>query len=307
MPRACVGGWAIVTLVILFASADVRLARSEEPYASYALGLIQREIPTAGDYWEGAGGGGYLFRFFFDVDGDGVDEVFLTSSLDTFQGRSEWRAFRHAGEGSFVEYPETLRFCLSGFSSQQTPVRTTIIHYFSNRHDGEWDKFTFLRYDFENGTLTARTGIVRQEEIDALDEVLSFRESNLEAISLRDFVEDEHRAWRRVNRERWNDSSDWVRLLDYDLPGEDFTPQRAFDILLAGGRKNFLLMGGDPGMSRSQAVARPRRVPPTAEVGHTLAPLATALPSAKFGAAGLLGIVLALAAWRWLGRFRFEG
>ena len=88
--------WLLVSLVFLIQ------AKSAEPADSYLSALIE---DAGGNLWwvypKEIGGnvitppkGGYIFRIVIDLDGDGIDEVFLTTDGSVMKNGASWALYR---------------------------------------------------------------------------------------------------------------------------------------------------------------------------------------------------------------------
>ena len=86
----------IIGIVVIVCSATA-WADEKEAIESFIRPLISGLVDGPGDVWEGSGQGGYLFRFFFDVNQDGKNEMFLMSS--TYP--NQWKAYSMDSKGGY--------------------------------------------------------------------------------------------------------------------------------------------------------------------------------------------------------------
>lgn len=289
---------AIFAVIACIACPSASAAVPDEPYGSYVRNLVEEEIPTAGDVWEGAGAGGFLFRFRLDIDQDGQEELFLTSSLETFHLSSTWHAFKAASDGQYQAYSDTLYFCLRGCILGRVPGKLTL---FSWEQPMLSEPITGFRHDFQDGLLRATRGILSEEDRDALHaavaegrlEVFSPR---LEAVSLYDLLHDPDAPWVALDSDRFN-LRDYVRHPDLNLPPESFTAHAAATLLglspLIPERPHFISVSA--GASDRPLVARPAS-------GKSAAPFSVQSASVSpFPRWPLIGSALMLTVW-WIGR-----
>lgn len=87
---------ACITSVLLIFSG-VSQASETSTIAEFVRPLVGNLENGPGDVWSGSGQGGYIFRFFFDVNEDGTDELFLMSS--TFP--NAWKIYMKGVEGNY--------------------------------------------------------------------------------------------------------------------------------------------------------------------------------------------------------------
>ena len=83
----------VFALLFLLMAIGVH-AQSPQSVAEYLKPLVAAENLTEGDQWEDFGNGGYMIRFFKDVDGDGKPELFLTTSLMFRRKLGHWAVFK---------------------------------------------------------------------------------------------------------------------------------------------------------------------------------------------------------------------
>jgi len=87
-------------------------AQQDSAIADYLKPILSRIAvdPNAGGWtWEINGNGGYLLRLGMDVTGDGVPELFVTSSLTASKRLAEWTVFDVDKSGKMRPYEKSVR------------------------------------------------------------------------------------------------------------------------------------------------------------------------------------------------------
>lgn len=94
--ESCVTRRLICTIGVAVAGVLTGAAAPVDPYADFAEYIVNNE----GVLWSSGAGqppGGYLFRFTLDVTGDGVDELFISSSLEATGKYAMWHVYESTG------------------------------------------------------------------------------------------------------------------------------------------------------------------------------------------------------------------
>lgn len=160
--------------VLLFFVVVHFSAHADEPASTFMSDLVQ----SAGDnlwwvYPQEIGGqtitppkGGYLFRFKIDMKGDGVDEVFLISSLDVTKGSEPWTFYRGDTGGSYIKLSENLS--LNG-SLRMKSISGVKRYSFVTPPDQETGRESILSFWLDgSGSLKTSTRDLTDEESTAI-------------------------------------------------------------------------------------------------------------------------------------------
>lgn len=169
---------------------------TEKIFKDYVKTLISRETQTAGDHWEGAGAGGYLFYFKFDINNDGNEELFLTSSLDSFKSYAEWTVYHKTTQGKYVPYKNTVTLPIGGFSVEKNDGPTVFVNCSSRGY-----KYYASRRKLVGDTFQLEVNEISEKEYERLNSPESVQQvtPQLEAIHLVDFLHNPKQAWMEVD------------------------------------------------------------------------------------------------------------
>ncbi len=168
-------------------------------YVDYLKPLLKRETHSAPDVWNGAESGGCLFRFKMDVNGDGTKEMFLTSSLETFNLSATWKIFSETSSGQFIPFDKTVRWPMTELRMERTPEGLFFWQW-------SQDEMTYYvtRTSFRNGQVLSETMKVPFDQfIDGEEAKLLKRtqvvQPDLESIALADFLRNSNAPWKKVD------------------------------------------------------------------------------------------------------------
>lgn len=87
----------VTTCFAIIITCAAAHADEKQVIVDFMRPLVSSLVKSPGDVWEGSGQGGYVFRFFFDVNRDGREEMFLMSS--TFP--NAWQVYSIDSAGSY--------------------------------------------------------------------------------------------------------------------------------------------------------------------------------------------------------------
>ena len=127
-----------------------------EPEAHFVQELIDRleNDPDydwdINNYWWGEEGlgfdGGYLFRFKYDVTGDGKAETFVSSSINaTWREGALWSIYQPVGN-QYRKIATDIMFQIDGIAINSLPDGTTLLRKFSENGSNNPKDFTLVSY-----------------------------------------------------------------------------------------------------------------------------------------------------------------
>ena len=172
--------------------------------------------------------GGYIFRFPLDVDGDGIDEWFLGSSLDSDRSDTAWRVFRREADGVWKETAAEIMLSPEGFYAQRDPQGLLQIATFASL---PFDHAEVRRVIF-NTALGYTTFTERISDLDLLPDNTAdahwpllaaryklgiFQIPRVEKILLAQWIRHPESQWRPYDHdafahEQWKDPSDQTEI-----------------------------------------------------------------------------------------------
>ena len=133
--------------------------------------VVQPEIlslrKTGAEAWESAGNGGYIFRFYLDADGDGLDELFIKSSL---RHEGHWMLFKKNGEESWMQITadnqntDHVHLGIDGFVIEEIGKKSMLITTKRSRLAGLPSKAVF--YELHDGKFSSAVTEAGTEELD---------------------------------------------------------------------------------------------------------------------------------------------
>jgi len=194
--------------------------------------------PNAGGWtWETNGNGGYLLRMAIDVTGDGVPELFLTSSLTAVKQVAEWTVYDLNKAGEMRPYLRSIRLPADSVWPASNDSDPSLVYVAAPDRERELAsdeksypvhhfKFTFPEI---NKTLAYASA----------DDVLKIRPSDpsqlpkLQAILLADYLTKPDAKWVDVTEWKLDANDCFFRPEDTEraMKNTDFTPQAALVML----------------------------------------------------------------------------
>jgi hypothetical protein len=168
----------------------------EKIFRDYVKALIQREAKTAEDRWENVGSGGYLFYFKYDINNDGNEALFITSSLDCFKSYADWTVFHKNAQGKYIPYKGTIRLPIEGFFLDKKDTSAVFVDS-SSRGYTYYGRYQKLAGD----TFQSEFKEISEKEYERLNSPESVQQvtPQLEAIHLVDFLHNPKQAWMEVD------------------------------------------------------------------------------------------------------------
>lgn len=194
-----------VTLLVLSVCVTA-LAAAQPPKQvfEYLKPILEREVGGAGDVWASSGSGGYVFRFDLDVSGDGLPEMFITSSLELRNQSAMWSVYKAQGNGNYVPYtyaPE--RSGLSAFATEihieDVGGTKSILTFGSDRGKNYAGRYSFRdsRVAFEIKEVDAAT-FDRLKSSPTVKRVVP----EVQGVLMVDLLRNPIAAWKRIDFER---------------------------------------------------------------------------------------------------------
>lgn len=170
----------------------------------YLKPVLEHETNAAGDIWASSGNGGYVFRFDLDVSGDGLPEMFITSSLE-FQNQSgTWRAYRAQRNGDYVPYNYAggvggLHMFGTELLVEQVGAAKSILTFGSDR-----GKNYVGRYSFQDTQVSFERNEVDAATFNQLKSSPSVKRivPEVQGVLLVDLLRNPNAEWKRIDFER---------------------------------------------------------------------------------------------------------
>lgn len=101
----------ILNIIAAFLATSYVYAQQLDPKIDFAREVILSQEENGAEQWSGVGvgptvgkpPGGYLFRFEYDITGDGREELFLGSSLDESEGTYSWTIYSPDAQQNYTK------------------------------------------------------------------------------------------------------------------------------------------------------------------------------------------------------------
>lgn len=222
---------SFVRLPAIAVAAD-RLA----PYLDKLFPLIQKQL-QAGDErygWSTIGSGVYVFRFMFDIDKDGSDELFVTNSFNTFRTQATWNVYR-LDSGSPVAIDGELECGLfhSYFdNSASVPTFFTIGDEANAIHEHLF-RVKVNKLYHEDLVISEERANDIYAKINSGQDYIAIK-PKVEAILLAELLTDPNATWRRIDEKTVDPSDDFVKIAgDEKLVAKyaNFSPRDAYNLI----------------------------------------------------------------------------
>lgn len=180
----------IITGIAVIACFAAARADEKEAVANFVQPLISGLVDGSGDVWEGSEQGGYLFRFFFDVNQDGGDEMFLMSS--TFP--NQWKVYSRNFEGGYspMEGVDYFPIPATGFESRSEGGTHEII-----LASLEGSEIVQTKYRFNGNAINIETERVDASKWEPRTESLVVPQ--IEKVFLAEYLNDPSTPWQPVD------------------------------------------------------------------------------------------------------------
>lgn len=191
-------------LYVTFACNAWSVAAPPKQVFEYLKPILEREGTSAGDIWEAAGSGGYVLRFDLDVTGDGLPEMFLTSTLDMVKQSSVWKAYKAQPDG-YAPYAQVQKEGLSLYATEiwveQIGNSLAFVSWGHDRFGVDSFNWYLVRYLFDDRGIVSTRALSTEEEINALRASgrLTRIEPTVYGVLLADLLSNQDVAWKRID------------------------------------------------------------------------------------------------------------
>lgn len=169
---------------------------AEELYLKYLTPLIEHEAQSAPDVWKNTGSGGYLFRFWLDVNNDGKKELFLASSLWANNLSADWTVYREQPDGSLVAYENTMKVPMTQLVLQKTPQGIAFLSWSQDQGNYFLDRYEFKENQIVRSLKEVPENVIRSLETGQNVEKIT---PQLEAIYIADFLRNPRKQWMLID------------------------------------------------------------------------------------------------------------
>lgn len=189
--------------------------------------------------WEIAGNGGYLVRALVDVNGDGRDVLFLTSSLTSGRYIAEWIVFDVSQTGVVKEYLSRLQFPVSSVWVAGSSGLAELVYLGvpdremqTNLPQEQW-RHPIYKFSFSFPTILENRFEISDSDARKIKSTASYKALTFEAVLLADFLSEVDVKWVQVSE--WKtDAADSFFVPDLHRRAKSnvtFTPQIALSKL----------------------------------------------------------------------------
>ncbi len=195
-----------------------------QSYGKDAVEMFTQHMLQSGrDVWfpeSGAPSGGYLLRGKIDLEGNGVDSVFLTSSLDIDRKGGFWTVYRKNNSGEYELLIESYYIGGGLRMIEQNGLRKFSFHVPQKRKDGgdffgvfwldkngAWHdetrvptEYETMLVSWENNPFKNTDGTIDQEKVSEKLGMGSYFSFPLEKILLSNYIKNPLAQWKGINR-----------------------------------------------------------------------------------------------------------
>jgi len=225
----------IITLALLLAHPAVGLAQRAAEIDDFLKPIVTRIAadPNVGAWeWRANRNGGYLLRMMMDVTGDGKQEIFVASTLESSRWGHDWRVFNVSLDGMVRPYDTKVYF------RNVTPLiendRLSLVSFAGANRAREQagdDKYlSVIRFVFSFPEIQDSLFYVDEEEARKFQTTDPSQLPKLQAILLADYLTNPEPGWADVT-DLGQDSSNDCYYLEEDRERAEkntaFTPQVA--------------------------------------------------------------------------------
>lgn len=304
MPRSRIALWALALAYPCVSFADQNAAIDN--YIKPIIASIANDPNVGGWTWETHGNGGYLLRMEMDVNGDGHDEIFLTSSLTAVKRSADWRVFHVDTSGAMRPYARSIEVPADSVWPSSDEAAPSLIYVaapsLEREQANEAATFPVYRFTFAFPEIDNSLSYATEEAVAALRPPDANRLPKLKAILLADYLADTNAGWSEVEEWKMDANDSFFRPEDRDRAASNtfFTPEVALNAINQRQQTNRTLSPAAPSPPTPASPAGVKDSTPQPKTSPTRATVETEsssdfpiMPAAIVGAM-ILGIVLYL-------------
>lgn len=265
MPRSRIALWVVVAAfpLIGFANQDAAINSYLQPIISNIA-----NDPNAGGWaWEANSNGGYLLRMEMDVNGDGQNEMFLTSSLTAVKRSAEWTVFDVDKSGTMRPYARTIELPADSVWPSGDQTSPSLIYVAAPSREREQASetaiFPVYRFAFAYPEIEKSLSYATEEAVTSLRPTDQDRLPKLQAILLADYLTGTNAAWSDVEEWKMDANDSFFRLEDHDraATNTEFTPEAALKAINLRLQTDTYQSSAAQSAPIAQAMSSPARVP----------------------------------------------
>lgn len=230
----------IIILTALLAWQSICFAQHASGIAQYLKPIVSKIAadPNVGGWtWETNGNGGYLLRMDMDVTGDGVSEMFITSSLTSVKNIAEWAVFDVNKDGEIRPYGNSIRIPADSAWTRTEDNTTSLIYLGAPDREREQvsdeKSYPAYRFSFAFPEIEASLTYISEEEAGKLRPADPSQLPRLQAILLADYLTNPDAKWVDVMEWKLDANDCFFRPEDKERAAKNvtFTPQVALSKL----------------------------------------------------------------------------
>lgn len=296
--------WAVVLAYPFVSSADQNAVI--DSYIKPIIASIANDPNVGGWAWETHGNGGYLLRMEMDVNGDGHDEIFLTTSLTAVKRSADWKVFDVDTSGAMRPYARSIEVPADSVWPSSDEATPSLIYVaapsLEREQANEVATFPVYRFTFAFPQIEKSLSYATEGAVAALRPSDPNRLPKLQAILLADYLADRDAGWSEVEEWKMDANDSFFRPEDRDRAASNtsFTPEVALNAINQRLQTNRTLSPAaqsppTPAMSspagEKGSTPQPKTSPTAATVEAKSSSSFPVLPVAIVGAV-ILGIVI---------------
>jgi hypothetical protein len=223
----------VLIFLVLFLPNGTTAGSPPKEVFDYLRPILEHELIKAPDVWEKTGFGGYVLRFDLDVTGDGIQEMFLGSTLESWKTGVQWKAYRQSAGHEYDPYRYTsptvgLGISMTGLWLEQDGANTKIVGFGSDQ-----GKYYVGRYSFRDTQVDYHREEVDESTFERLK--LSPRLKRVipevSGVLLADLLRNPDAEWKRIDFDAASPSPDGYYIAAEDVEKiknlTNFTPSLA--------------------------------------------------------------------------------